>query len=384
MSQSTKDISEKTTVSEPLVRPDLQKKSGARIMAENAASAARRWWMRTTQRGHLRESIKTLLIVSSLTILIWVWAETQQMLQQVPISGVELKLTTSDRERILSLHDSGNPVVTLKVTGPKTGVAKVTEELTRTVPNFKEIDLGRNLPVGTRTFSLLDRIKDLQLFKDNGVSVTDVSPSSVTVDIDSVATVYVDVLPPPQVADKLQTYGFEPAKVHVRGPSSLIDDRTPVYADLESAEALKTPGQKELPSVRLFTRLPDRAGIQIDPPAVRAILEVKGDETAKWDTMTVFVSGPQSLLDKYVVKFDDDKNFIRDVTFIGPKDIIEELKKPKPNTPQPTPVLMIDSSDERAGARRKRLIYVNLPKGVRPSNDTERIEVGYHLEPRQP
>jgi hypothetical protein len=209
--------------------------------------------------------------------------------------------------------------------------------------------------------------------------VTDVTPPYVAVEVDRMRTVEVDVLMPPEVADKVQNAVFEPAKVTVRGAASIVNDKLPVYADLENAEALKTPGPQVILSVRVFTRA---GGIVPEPAIVQAKFDVKGDARFTKPSMTISISGPPAILDKYRVKFDNDKDFIHNVEFMGPKDVIDEMQKP--NAPSPQPTLVIDSSDVNAGRRVKRLQYNNLPRGVRVTPESERnSEIGFQLEERQ-
>ncbi len=365
----------------PAVLPEVRKHDNrVLLILKGMVANSRRWLFQALHRRRLFDSFKTLAVVSALTLMIWVWAETQQLLSNVPVAGVELRIVSKDRDRIVSLREpSSPPGITLRISGPKVGVGEIIDRLTRSVPNGIELDLGNNLGVGTRQITIIDRIKNLQPFKDAGVSVIDVVPALMIVDVDRVAEYEVDIKPPPEVADKLVSATFDPARVKVRGPASVLTTKPEVYADLRDAEILKQPGDHPLMSVVISARIRDER-ITLDHSIVQVKLQVKGD--AEWvkPQMPIYVSGPPGFLDQYKVEFDGDP-FLLNVKLLGPPDTIAQMQKEN-FRPQPYAQLVVERGDETVRKIRP-LQFINLPQGVTVSMEDSKREKAFKLVPRE-
>jgi hypothetical protein len=111
----------------PKITP--QTASAARSeFALDYASSVRRWSARTFTMENLLSGLKTFAWVAPLTILIWVYAEREQVVQKEVTIPIAVKST--DPGRIVSLRPGDESIVAF-IEGPRLAVDRVSELVTQ-------------------------------------------------------------------------------------------------------------------------------------------------------------------------------------------------------------------------------------------------------------
>jgi hypothetical protein len=334
--------------------------------------------------------LKTLAWVAPLTLLIWIWAEREQV-ATLENNTLPFKITSPDANRIAYLRPGQDSNLVVDLQGPRARVENVLQRLRGgEYPEGLVIQLDRNLPPNREhTLPTLSLIADLPIFRDNGISVARVAPARLDVVVEPMIELEARVAPPPSVTNLGPETAFDPPTVRVRGPASDVRAaeqafaaRQPpqpltVYADLAGNDALRTPGRTTLNNVPLV--LPDELDdpgerITLDRREVTAHLHVRAaDEEWTMPSMTVRLDLPKGM-DEYTVEYN---NAIANVKLIGPKDVIEDLKRPDSEF---KPYALLRVGREDLGGRRSRQVrFVDLPPGVRA---VEQREVAFELVPR--
>jgi hypothetical protein len=279
-------------------------------------------------REKVIEGLKTFAWVIPLTVLIWIYAERQQLVQNpVVVPGVGVRIQNNDPSRIVQINGPEDPTFTLKLMGPQEGVRKVIDQLTQHIPREKLLlVVGANRPIqDNQRINIADAIQNQDLLKSNGVTVQEVQPPDLSVNIDILGRRSVDVHLPPDKTNMSAT--FEPAKVTVLGPESLLKDLgadLKAYPRLDGYSQLNTSGTYPLKSVPVELSAP--AHLQVDPNHVDATVQVsQSDEVYEiTDPVLVYVDARPVTLAKYSITFPDES--INKVVVKGPKEQIEKIQ----------------------------------------------------------
>ena len=214
-----------------------------RSLALRLRGSARSWARHTFSRESLMSSLRTFLWVVPLTVLIWVYAEREEL---GPPEKVTFKFQLVDSEpgrlvRVVEMID-GKPVpiegsqVTAEITGPHARLEKVAGQL---VAGDVQIPVP-HLDPGVHPLQS-NFIADAPVFKSNGITFNSIMPAELTVLVDPMKSVEVEVQPNPDARDSLAKVEFEPRKAQISMPESFAKDhpRVTAYANLTD---LTTPG----------------------------------------------------------------------------------------------------------------------------------------------
>jgi hypothetical protein len=339
-----------------------------------AAVAGWRRWTGNITREQVISNLKTLAWTIPLTLLIWIYAEREQVGTQKDIS-VPFELVT-DPARSVSLADTRPPQdknLILELQGPQARLQEVKQKLSGgNLPQGLRIEIPSSLALNKEhSIDTLPLVQNDRIFTDAGVSVLSVQPSRIEVLVDQVVEREAKIVKPPSARNVDAT--FDPATVKVRGPLSLLtraaqasaqheeSGRLSVYANIPE-EVLRKPGKRELPDVTPLVRSPDLQDERIaivEPEHVKATLNVRDvDEVWTIPSMTVFLTTPQGLLGRYEVA--DFTPALKNVTVHGPKEIIDAMKQPG-YEPQPKARVEIKQAD--VGDKRSKTVQYDLPKG---------------------
>jgi hypothetical protein len=339
--------------------------------SSSAGNSIRRFF---SSREKVTEQIKTMLWVIPITLVIWVYAEREQVVVPVApnVSAVPITLRIADNLTFepLGVGDTG-PMVSLQLTGPQQALERVRELLTTRIPHGLTIDMG-TLPVSnSEPVNLLDHIANQEVFKSNCVSVMKVTPENIYVRVERKIKKDLPVLIPPEIDTLTSDTHFTPPVVTVSGPESLLGADCKVYANLTPSQVPKKPGSYALPAISL--KLPN-SKLQTDPPQVSGNLVVRdADVTFDIPRMYIYTKSPATMKN-YVVLSNDGT--IDDTHVTGPADKIKLLQD---GTFTPEADLVVLPSDP-AGS--KPLIYV-LPEGVTVVADDLRRQVDFTLAAKQ-
>lgn len=327
----------------------------------------------------MTEQIKTLLWVIPITLVIWIYAEREQVV--VPngpnVSGVRVSIRPIDglSIEVLGFAES-TPTISLQLTGPQQALERVREQLTTRIPLGVNIELG-NIGVGnSQPINLLDHLASQDVFKLNGVSVMKVQPENLYVNVERKIKKELPVLIPPDIDTLTPETHFTPATISVSGPESLVNSSDfRAFANLSSAQVPKKPGPYTLAAVPVKLSLSSDK-LQIDPPQVRADLLVRNPDVP-FDIrgMYIYVKSPVAMLTKYDITLPNGET-IDETHVTGPADKIKLLED---HTFTPQAVLEILPDDVQT---RKQLTYI-LPEGVTVTPEDQKRQFDYTLTRKQ-
>jgi hypothetical protein len=334
--------------------------------------------------GHL----KTLAWVVPLTLLIWIWAEREQVATMKDVS-VPFKIVTSD-DRVATVKVPEDMNLVLELQGPQGRLQEVLDELRggKGTPRGLDIELPPSLEVNREhrpdTLTLL---RNHKTFVSNGVTVLSVQPARMDISLDQVVEREAQIIAPPELKNLRAT--FDPAMVKVRGPLSLLTRATQadpaklgrlvLHAEIPQ-EIARTPGPHELSNVLL--RKPDELNSETvtvaAPPKVRANIAVsQADKTTTIRSMPVTLDVPDGLLEKF--KSMDFRPVLQNVTVTGPPEIIDRIEAPDF---EPKPKARVVVTQQDVGEPRQKQVVYDLPPGVEVSEEDKRRTVEVHLVDR--
>lgn len=339
----------------------------------------RAWAENTFSREQVVDGVKRLLWVAPLTLLIWVYAEREQIVPLANPVTIPISLVSDDPTRIVTLVSPSEPYVSVKLTGPRAQMdtlrglleSRGREPLPIIVPRGGGLGLQR-IPTA--------RLGQDRVFEEYGATISNLQPEMLEVMVDEL----VEVPVPVQATGRtplLKDPTFTPATVTVRGPKAVlaaanVDKRLFAVADLEGRPEIAAAIARGDPSVELrdlpvTSALKDGRVTLVGPKTVSAVLDLKERKTWTIPFMNVFVVSPPELLGDYEVTYE---GFLRDVTVIGPAEIIDKVQQ-EGYLPRPKAMFEITSDD--VGERKTAPLEFKLPPGVtlKPGQaDKERIE----------
>ncbi len=332
----------------------------------------------------LIDILKTLAWVAPLTILIWIYAEREQALTQPNVS-IPIEVRTTDGGRIIILKAPADRNVTATLSGPRTLVEQVIRDLQSGNPEHAAVQINidaSKLPRGESSLETARYIASIPRFKRAGVSVTEISPPTLRVDIDDFELQSLDVKSPPNIPN-VQEVRFIPSKVTVTAPSRVFKDadvsKLFVIADFSKLGVLGQPGPHVVPGVPISIMFKGEQ-IKIEPQTVTASFEVKKPEVEMdLESIVIFAGDvPFPIFNKYVI--DCKPQTVPRIRVAGPEDQINLLKN---NEFKPKAILDITAEDidPAAGPVHKKRLTFKLPKDVRVVSDPDRYTVDLTLTP---
>ena len=356
--------------------------------------AVRRWARGIFTRDNVASSLKTLAWVVPLTLLIWVYAEREQLYKE-PTVPIPINVVMGDPNRVVTLLHPPDKMILADLEGPRARIDGVRNEFSRGggVESL-EIDINRlQLAPGTHELRTRELVASQPLFRENGIVVSNCQPPTLRVMIDDYQTRDVPVDAPPSVTNLVGKPIFEPAKVKVRAPSDELSraGNFKVFADLASVSELQSPGSHAGVTVRIYSDALNGPNVSIAPGTVKATVDVRqADETYVMPFMAVWPVMPMSMQKQFRVEGPDT---IQSVTVKGPPDKIALLRAAMENPDAPTyyAVLEIQGEDrppegQDAGPTRTRQLNfeAGLPPGVRVSPEDAQRTVDFKLVRRNP
>lgn len=339
----------------------------------------RRWFADTFSREKLLESLRTLLWVAPLTILIWIYAEREQV-ARLSAESIPFELVSTKKERLVTLKPPQDSNVVIACEGPRARVEEVLRQIRVGRDGIPGLELAVD-PANTGSeiqINLAALVANHPLFTQNGISVTRCQPERANVLVDTIVERTARVSIPPGIATLDPTTTFEPASVLIRAPDSKIAaalqqsvdaGQLVVYARLQDRPELKQPGEHSLKGIpiELPEALRNGETVEVTPKTIDVTLQVRQPDTEiTIPSMPVLSTTPNGFLDNYSLEFEGS---ITNVTLIGPAAALQNLEN---NPKRPYADFTVTSADVGEG-KVKALDFRNLPPGVRVSDrDLER------------
>lgn len=306
--------------------------------------------------------LKTLIWVTPLTLLIWVYAEREQTVT-VPAIPVSIDVKTVDHNRLITLRRPPDKNIIIELSGPRAKLDKVRELLQPKAEGAAiTIYVDPQIGVGGQELLTVNQINNLPVFKNNGLTVKSAQPPYLFVDIDTYEERDVPVKLPAKVKGLLsEDARFDPQTVKLRAPAQVMKRAEAagplgVYADIAGRPELsKKVGKVDLKDVSLSWEF--RENVSIHPGVVDAYVEVKPvDEPLTIAKVNIYQVTPQGFDRDYKVQYTPQ---IEDVKVTGPREAIEAIKSGKLAVKA-----MLEIGLDPPGVTRRKALRFDLPPGV--------------------
>jgi hypothetical protein len=378
--EKTSTIAEKT----PDVETAPPQPSTLRRRADVVVGEARRWYRNLTTEN-VTNNLKTMAWVAPLTILIWVYAEREQLYTTPDPVSVPISVEAEDSaHRVVTLKTPSDPNILLTLTGARGQVDRVLAALQ---PQGDKrglvITLRNSAGLGDVKLDTKSEIANNEIFRKAGVEVVKCQPESLVFNVDTIDEVEVPVIKPDDPT--LQTATFAPDRVMMRGPRKLLETTTPqAMAYLGGL----TPDQRQ-PGKPFTATVPIRPPtrdpqISVVPDSVTATLVFS--EREAWmeaSSVPVWAVAPPLMREHFAIGYEPPV-LSRPVRFIGPKDRLDQLKAAYAANQVPiiAQFRVYDSDTGSTTPKTGQLTFFGLPDGVRAIPDPSETSVQYTVTPK--
>ncbi len=288
--------------------------------------------------------LRTFVIVTLITVMVWLLAEsrmvqTRTLEAQVVLTSVHQVGEGSSEQALVVRQRAKRPggedqvrIATIQAEGSAAGL----DRFVRVLENRIELRIGREIPaeLGIHTLDLRAILRQSPAMNVHGVIITEVSPETITVEVDELVTrefrLRVDMPVGVELDGVPRT---DPAMIRVRAPSSVLlrveSNQAHVRID-PSKVAQLSPGRLEtIPGVAV--ELPGIDGqdwqTQIEPRQVDVFVTLRTlAENYTIDRLPVQVLMAPGEIGRWRIKIDEaDKDLINTMV-VGPAQAIELLK----------------------------------------------------------
>src|SRR5579859_847750 len=220
-----------------------------RTWRRRLAHSLKGWSRVTFSRESYITSLKSLLWVVPLTVLIWVYAEREQV-TTLPNVTINVAPPVGVPGRLLARFAPGTiHTIHAELKGPQSSAEEAKEILES---GTIALDLERDLTPGDHTIVIADVLNRDSRIIAKGAEVRNCVPAEVTVTVEKLSEKLLDVKVRPEDAKGLPPLVFVPAKVKVVIPDSVYnkaetDNRLFVYPNLKPyADELAQAGAHNL------------------------------------------------------------------------------------------------------------------------------------------
>jgi hypothetical protein len=347
-----------------------------------------RWGRQSISPPNLLAGLKTLSWLVPLTLLIWIYAEREQI-DKIDNQTIPIDVISSDYNKFVSLRMNEDKNVVAELSGPRNQLDEIRQKI---APHGDRpaviLTIDANLAPGSHELDTAERLSASPIFARTGITISGCKPARLPIFVDQFVERDVDVQSPPTVTNLVKQPIFDPKQVKIRAPQREIERAESAgglvaYADMASTGVLDKPGNHEA-VVRVTCPGLSAQDVNYTPATVNANFDVRqSDVQFTIPSMVVNLEGPSYLLDQFKVQF---KDTIYDVKVIGPPEKIQSLQRD--DTPKPYAVLLVNGDDRptatSTGQHTRRLDF-KMPDGVRldPQDDQRSIDFTVVERPTQ-
>jgi hypothetical protein len=355
-------------------RPDPRHRTSG---SARFASAVRRWARDTFSRDSLMSSLRSLMWVAPLTVLIWIYAEREQV-AKVTLPPFPVEVKSADPRKVVTVLNPPDGLITADVNGPRARIEAVRDALDpRVNPAPLRVEVPADLAPGRHPIDAIGIARDSRL-EGSGVSVTTTTPRVLDVLVQELAEDEAAVDVPPEVKDRLVAPpAFSPAKVRVAAPREVLEAARkdgPLVAYARLDHLLDTPGAHNDVPVQVDVPFAGRSPhVTVAPSTVRASATIKNATEVRrvLRGVVVWPIGAPAVLKEFEVQVSPDT--LATVTVVGPEEQIRLL-----DAQVPLAAVRVGREDAGEESRRKPVeAILGLPDRVRvaPEDQKRQVEV---------
>ncbi len=288
--------------------------------------------LESLRRGSsLRSRLLRIALVITLSIAVWTFAEARSLTRATlsvtlvfsAPSGSDLIAWTGEKfERRTS--------VTLEIEGSRAALDRAGQRLEDPV----ELLIGDGLPasVGQETISLREVLREHSVFDRLAVSLIDVAPRTVNVQIDEVSQRTAKVRVVTSEADLESPPIAEPSTVTITGPASIVNkdsiDTLDAPVSAEQRALLRSGTTTEVPGLAVTIPQAWRNPlVQVTPGTIKATIALRNTiESHDIPSVPVMVRLSPTQMRQWQVRIAPEDGYLRDVRVSGPAQAIAAIK----------------------------------------------------------
>jgi hypothetical protein len=306
------------------------------------------------------DQIKTVVVVSFVTAVIWLYAEGAVVkeyepriaVQFVPAAGTDLRINPQNQN------------VTVKFTGSSTQYQRLTETL-KLGPVAIPLEAGSvNQP--NQQMDLRSELED-RLLSGLGIVPDEVQPEAVSIEVRRLIDRQVPVVAVTDGFDLKGQVRIEPASITIRVPENLADEMRQ-SARVQLGDSLRerpgTPGEQQVRVLPI--ELPPALRERVSMPEEELTAEVSftladRNESLIKPTVPLWVLAPPTLA--FDVEVENDAKTLSDVRLSGPADVLRRIADNDPELPVWGEIRLVDETSLTEG-KRSLPVFFNLPEGI--------------------
>lgn len=326
------------------------------------------------------ERIKTISLVSIITLLVWVFAEAESLQRR----DVRFTLQfTSDvpSERAIQVDDSFRGSITVGFSGSASAFAPA-EELARTGTLTLAIGSpGIPTTPGEYVVSLREALRADPALRKLGLTVDRVEPATVRVHVEAMEVRTARVVVSAGDSELEGVPEVSPATVKVFLPADAAGaagSSFEVFAALRPEELGRLiAGRREtVPQVRLElpASLKNKRSARIEPPTAQVTLAVrKRTSSLELAGVPIQVRMAPGELSRWDVTIPEQDRFIPKLTVSGPSELIDQVKRGEIKV---AGTVSLSFEDLEKGITQKEVVFSELPSLLKFDTDTKLVRVG--------
>jgi hypothetical protein len=314
----------------------------------------------------VRDVLTTLAWVVPLTLLIWLYAEREQLSRTTLV--VSVQLTPGKPNEIIT---PSRTTATLTLTGPRARLESLRASVTGqplALPVLRS-------PGRDHELQLTTLLSDLPALQRSGITVTKCEPAILNVFVDEYVEREVPVTAPALRADLQAPPVFEPRSVRVRAPATELQRRLaagePIaVAEMATLPQLRQPGTHTVPSVPIR---PLGETVSFSPASVKVEFGIVEQQTRQYRIPSVIIEVRKPLAVEGKLLVDVNPAVLTNVEVVGPAAVIDQMERDAVRGIAPVAILRI-SAENIAARRGTKSVQFDLPEGVRVVGELRNVE----------
>jgi hypothetical protein len=336
------------------------------------------------------DSIRTVVVVTTLAVVVWLFAETESLGQeQLPARVTFQPAASATPEFLVTPLEGFDGEITLDVRGGRNALIDLSLALQRPIV----LEPGKGVPKadGLHEIDLLDAIGRRPLLQKTGATIDYVRPPRAAVRLERLVEITAPIVFDAAGLEIEGPVAITPEVARLRLPQSLaplVTAETPVRATLDTqARSGLTPGpttvEVELEAPRAVA---GRAGVALlDPTAALSLTVSAASNSRRFRAVPVQVLLPPIEADDYRVELDQESQFIA-VELKAPRSVLDLLDREDTAL---VAVLSLSDIDLASGVTEKGVSFAIMGGGrlVSPPASAafypERETVSFTIEPRE-
>ncbi|MEO1584352.1 MAG: hypothetical protein AAFR96_07265 [Planctomycetota bacterium] len=315
---------------------------------------------------------RTTLTVTLLAVIVWVVAEGESLATERLELRLDLAGEPADAQGLVVVPratERWSGRVTLEVEGASASTSRIVEALRSGVSLTPGMP-GVPTEPGVHTIDLAEVIRGLPEVAGSGLSLGQVRPERVEVEVERLLTRELDVTVRLPDGIDVSSVVAEPRRVRLTYPSAAsadVDRGVEVIAEVaqDQVSGLSVGARSVLRDVPL--RLPESlsgsrfASVQPLTVSIIATLEARED-TVTLDAVPVRIQRPAFQADRWVVRVEAEDQLISGVVVAGPSDLIAKIRS---NELRIAATVSLTPDDLDARIDQKAVTFGDLPSPLR-------------------